>query len=69
MLEERRTFTSWDDLWAPDLRNQILLVDGAREVIGFGLNSLNYSLNDRNKAHLQEAKEKLSKTAAEYKGN
>lgn len=61
MLEEGRTFTSWDDLWAPDLRNQILLVDGAREVIGFGLNSLNYSLNDRNKAHLQEAKEKLVK--------
>lgn len=53
------TFTSWDDLWDESLRNQILLVDGAREVIGMGLNSLHYSLNDTNEAHLQEAKAKL----------
>lgn len=50
---------SWNDLWSEAYRNEILLVDGAREVIGFGLNSLGYSLNDTNKAHLQEAKEKL----------
>ncbi|MFS8651276.1 MAG: ABC transporter substrate-binding protein [Caldibacillus sp.] len=56
-----RTFESWNDLWAPDLRNQILLIDGAREVMGFGLNSLNYSLNDKNPEHLYEAKEKLKK--------
>lgn len=54
-----RSFDSWNDLWAKDLKNQILLVDGAREVIGFGLNSLNYSLNDTNEEHLQEAKNKL----------
>ncbi|WP_239615458.1 ABC transporter substrate-binding protein [Cohnella mopanensis] len=54
-----RTFTSWNDLWSEDLRNRILLVDGAREVMGFGLNSLNYSLNDTNEEHLQEAKRKL----------
>jgi len=58
-LLEGRTFESWNDLWSEDLRNQILLVDGAREVIGFGLNSLNYSLNDTNEEHLQEAKRKL----------
>lgn len=50
---------SWNDLWDERLRNQILLVDGAREVIGFGLNSLHYSLNDTEEAHLQEAKSKL----------
>ena len=27
-------------------KNEILLVDGAREVMGMGLNSLDYSLND-----------------------
>ncbi len=54
-----KKITSWNDLWDKDLRNQILLVDGAREVIGMGLNSLHYSLNDTNKAHLQEAKRKL----------
>lgn len=53
------TFSSWDDLWDPSLRNQILLLDGAREVMGMGLNSLHYSLNDTNEDHLQEAKAKL----------
>ncbi|MCM3785542.1 ABC transporter substrate-binding protein [Neobacillus mesonae] len=54
------TFKSWDDLWDPSLKNQILLLDGAREVIGMGLNSLHYSLNDTNEEHLQEALAKLS---------
>ncbi|MGM9926117.1 MAG: PotD/PotF family extracellular solute-binding protein [Bacillus sp. (in: firmicutes)] len=54
-----KKFTSWNDLWDKDLKNDILLVDGAREVLGMGLNSLNYSLNDTNKEHLREAKEKL----------
>ncbi|MGP3560508.1 ABC transporter substrate-binding protein [Geobacillus sp. BK01] len=56
-----KTITSWNDLWDPSLRNQILLVDGAREVMGMALNSLGYSLNDTNKAHLQEAKRKLDR--------
>lgn len=54
-----KKITSWNDLWDKKLRNQILLVDGAREVVGMALNSLHYSLNDTNKAHLQEAKRKL----------
>lgn len=51
--------TSWDDLWNPAFKNQILLVDGAREVMGMALNSLGYSLNDTDENHLREAKEKL----------
>ncbi|KON88400.1 spermidine/putrescine ABC transporter substrate-binding protein [Sporosarcina globispora] len=54
-----KKITSWNDLWDPELKNQILLIDGAREVMGMGLNSLHYSLNDKNKDHLTEAKEKL----------
>ncbi|GGJ62225.1 spermidine/putrescine transport system substrate-binding protein [Anoxybacillus voinovskiensis] len=54
-----KKITSWNDLWDKELRNQILLIDGAREVMGMALNSLHYSLNDTNKAHLQEAKRKL----------
>ncbi len=54
-----KTFTSWDDLWDPELKNEILLIDGAREVMGMGLNSLGYSLNDTDPEHLQEAMEKL----------
>jgi len=49
----------WNDLWNPALKNEILMVDGAREAMGIGLNSLHYSLNDTNKEHLLEAKEKL----------
>lgn len=54
------TFDSWDDLWDESLKNNIFLLDGAREVIGVGLNSLGYSLNDTNEEHLQEALAKLS---------
>ncbi|MFD1957001.1 PotD/PotF family extracellular solute-binding protein [Paenibacillus thailandensis] len=60
-------FDSWNDLWDPSLRNQILLLDGAREVIGMGLNSLNYSLNDTDEAHLQEALAKLGKLTPNVK--
>lgn len=60
-------FTSWDDLWDDSLRNQILLVDGAREVIGMGLNSLGYSLNDTNEEHLQAAKRKLNELTPNVK--
>lgn len=28
----------WDDLWKPELKDSIMLIDGAREVIGLGLN-------------------------------
>lgn len=58
-MVDGKTFTSWNDLWDESLKNKIMLVDGAREVIGFGLNSLGYSLNDTNEEHLQEAKAKL----------
>ena len=56
---EDMEFTSWNDLWDERLRNEILLMDSAREVIGMGLNSLCYSLNDTDIDHLLEAKRKL----------
>ncbi|MFF2449486.1 PotD/PotF family extracellular solute-binding protein [Neobacillus sp. NPDC058068] len=62
-----KEITSWNDLWDSDLKNEILLTDGAREVIGMGLNSLGYSLNDTNKQHLLEAKEKLDKLTPNIK--
>jgi len=61
------TFESWDDLWDESLKNKIFLLDGAREVIGFGLNSLGYSLNDTNEEHLQEALAKLRKLTPNVK--
>ncbi|SNZ03556.1 spermidine/putrescine transport system substrate-binding protein [Terribacillus aidingensis] len=50
---------SWDDLWNPTLKNEIIFTDSPREIIGMGLNSLGYSLNDTDPHHLQEAYDKL----------
>lgn len=61
------TFESWDDLWDESLRNNVFLLDGAREVMGMGLNSLGYSLNDTNEVHLQEALAKLSELTPNVK--
>ncbi|MDH6363284.1 spermidine/putrescine transport system substrate-binding protein [Enterococcus sp. PF1-24] len=50
----------WDDLWQPSLKNNLMLIDGAREVMGFGLQSLGYSLNSKNNQELSAAAEKLN---------
>lgn len=57
----------WDDFWRPEYKNSIMLIDGAREVMGLGLNSLGYGLNDKNADHLQEAVDKLYKLTPNIK--
>lgn len=57
----------WNDLWRSDYRNQIMLVDGAREVIGLGLNSLGYSLNSKKMDQLDQAADKLSRLTPNIK--
>ncbi|WP_393966082.1 PotD/PotF family extracellular solute-binding protein [Exiguobacterium sp. S22-S28] len=59
--------TSWKDLWDPSLKNQILLADGAREVMGMSLNSLGYSLNETDEPKLQAAKANLMKLTPNIK--
>ena len=49
----------WNDLWKSEYKNDIMLIDGAREVMGIGLNSLGYSLNSKDEKQLQEAVDKL----------
>lgn len=49
----------WEDLWRPEYRNKIMLIDGAREGMGMGLQSLGYSLNSDHPDQLQEAADKL----------
>ncbi len=56
---EGQTFESWDNLWDPSLKQQVILVDSARETIGMGLNSLGYSLNSTDLDELREATDKL----------
>jgi len=59
MVEEHLTFESWEDLWDPSLRQKVFLFDGAREVIGMGLNSLGESLNAKDDELLNRAMERL----------
>ena len=58
-IEEHLTFKSWEDLWDPSLEGKVFIVDGAREVMGMGLNSLGESLNAKDDALLRKATDKL----------
>ncbi len=66
MIEED-SITSWEDLWDPDYANSLLLIDGAREIVGLTLQNLGYSLNSKNMNELQAAEEKLATLAPNVK--
>ena len=57
----------WDDLWKPEYKDSIMLFDGAREVLGLGLNSLGYSLNSKDPQQLEETVDKLYKLTPNIK--
>lgn len=49
----------WEDLWSEEYRDNIMLIDGVREVMGFGLQSLGHSLNSKDPAEIDKAAEHL----------
>ena len=49
----------WEDLWSEEYRDNIMLIDGVREVMGFGLQSLGHSLNSKDPAEIEKAAEHL----------
>lgn len=57
----------WEDLWKEEYRNDILLVDGAREVLGFGLSSFGYSVNSKDPVELAVVKAKLNELTPNIK--
>lgn len=61
-------FSRWDSLWDPRLKNNVLIVDGAREALGFSLNSMGESLNETNPQKLEKAEQKLEKLGPNVKG-
>lgn len=61
-------FSRWDSLWDPRLKNNLLIVDGAREALGFSLNSMGESLNETNPQILDKAEQKLEKLGPNVKG-
>jgi spermidine/putrescine transport system substrate-binding protein len=50
---------SWEDLWAPRYRDQLLALDDTREFFSVALMALRYSVNDRDPNHIKAAFEKL----------
>ncbi|WP_028319384.1 extracellular solute-binding protein [Desulfobulbus elongatus] len=47
------------DLWKPELKGRLLLPNDPREVMGIGLKTLGYSINEKDPEHLRQAYEKL----------
>lgn len=66
-MVQKGSITSWNDLWSPQLKNNVMLIDGAREVMGIGLDSLGYSLNSKNNDELKKAAQKLKKLTPNVK--
>ncbi|MGZ9848720.1 ABC transporter substrate-binding protein [Macrococcus psychrotolerans] len=61
-------FSSWDSLWDKRLKDDVLIVDGAREALGLALNSMGESLNETDPDKLLKAEQKLEKLAPNVKG-
>lgn len=64
---EKGSIKHWDDLWKPELKNNLLLFDGAREVIGLGLNSDGHSLNSKDMSLLNPTIDKLNQLTPNVK--
>jgi len=56
-----KTITSFNDLLDSSFKDEIVVVDDERPIIGVALKSLGYSVNDTDTAHLNEAEAWLKK--------
>jgi len=61
------TIKGYKDLWKPELKNSITLLDDERVIIGITLKKMGYSLNETNPEVLKKAKEELSKLQVNVK--
>lgn len=52
---------SWNDLWNPKYKDQILMVDSQRDAIAVALKKLGYSINTRDRSQLKKAEQELMK--------
>ncbi|HEV2613345.1 MAG TPA: spermidine/putrescine ABC transporter substrate-binding protein [Gammaproteobacteria bacterium] len=53
------TITSWNDLWNPRFKDQLLILDDPHDVFSMALMALGYSANDADPDHLHQAYLKL----------
>lgn len=54
------TVNSWNDLWRPEYKNQVMLMNDMREVFGMTLLTLGYSGNSTNPDEIKAAYDKLT---------
>ncbi|MCF6161063.1 MAG: ABC transporter substrate-binding protein [Furfurilactobacillus sp.] len=59
--------TTWDDLWKPQFKDNIMLVDSSRDILGLALMSQGHSANTHDQAQLDEAEQKLTKLTPNVK--
>lgn len=52
---------SWDILWDPKYKDNVIMVDSPRDAIGIALKKLGYSLNSTDPKQLEEARDELIK--------
>lgn len=57
----------WNDLWEKQYKNKIMLIDSARDVMGFSLASMGKSMNTTDPATLLAAENKLNRLAPNVK--
>lgn len=57
----------WNQLWSKKYRNDIMLIDSARDILGFSLISMGQSVNTTNSAELIRAKDKLNRLSPNVK--
>jgi spermidine/putrescine transport system permease protein len=55
------TIKGYKDLWKPEFKNSLTILDDERVIIGITLKKLGYSMNETNPAALAKAKEELKK--------
>lgn len=53
------SITSWNDLWTPRFKDQLLILEDPHDVFSMALMALGYSANDSDPAHIQQAYMKL----------
>ena len=55
-----KKITAWSDLWKPEFKGQVLLLDDVRETFAMALRSLGLSGNTTNPAEIEQAYKKLA---------
>jgi spermidine/putrescine transport system substrate-binding protein len=58
-LRPNADLKAWKDLWSPDYRKSLLVLDDVRDIFAMALRTLGYSINDTDEAHILEAYAKL----------